>query len=281
MQVFEQPSSISQFIRAKRLESKKIGLVPTMGALHQGHMSLFELSKKQNDVTIGSIFVNPIQFTNLSDLEKYPRPLEKDLEMLEKIGCDAVFIPSAEAMYPSKPVLNINFGFMEQVMEGKFRPGHFNGVAIVVSKLFHIIDPDHAYFGQKDLQQFLIIQQMVRDLSFQIKLTPCPIVREADGLAMSSRNVRLSPEKRKVAGKLKESLDLAASMIYSQPQALIHQKVREFISKYPEFSLEYFEIADYETLAHVKDVKEHKGIALCIAAHLDGVRLIDNFLLIS
>jgi pantoate--beta-alanine ligase len=281
MHIFEQPSDIIDFIKAKRLSIKKIGLVPTMGALHEGHMSLFRFSKNDNDVTIGSIFVNPIQFNNLSDLEKYPRPLEKDLKMLENIGCDAIFIPSAETMYPSKPVLNLNFGILEHVMEGKFRPGHFNGVGIVVSKLFNIIDPDHAYFGQKDLQQFLVIQQMVKDLSFRIKLTACPIVREADGLAMSSRNIRLSNEKRKVASKLKESLDLAASLIDSQPVELIQHKVMEFIAAYPDFKLEYFEIADYETLAHVKDVKEHKGIALCIAAHLDGVRLMDNFLLIS
>jgi pantoate--beta-alanine ligase len=184
-------------------------------------------------------------------------------------------------MYPSKPVLNIHFGHMEHVMEGEFRPGHFNGVAIVVSKLFHIINPDRAYFGQKDLQQFLIIQQMVRDLSFQIKLTACPIVREADGLAMSSRNVRLSNEKRKVAGKLKAALDLAATFVFNKPVDFVKDKVVEFLSQYPDIKLEYFEIADNETLAHVKDVKAHKGIALCIAAHLDGVRLIDNLLLIS
>jgi pantoate--beta-alanine ligase len=281
MQVFEQPAGLLDFLHEHRKNSRKIGLVPTMGALHEGHLSLFERSGKENDVTVGSIFVNPIQFNNPADLEKYPKPLEKDLKMLENIGCDAVFMPSVQLMYPSRPIININFGAMEHVMEGKFRAGHFNGVAIVVAKLFHIIQPDRAYFGQKDLQQYLIIQQMVRDLSFRIELTACPIIRETDGLAMSSRNIRLSNEKRKVAGKLKASLDLAASLVFNSPLALIKEKVAQFLSQYPDISLEYFEIADNETLAEVKDVKAHKGIALCIAAHLDGVRLIDNLLLIS
>jgi pantoate--beta-alanine ligase len=281
MQIFELPLQLINFLNAQRLNSKKIGFVPTMGALHPGHMSLFELSKAENEVTVASIFVNPIQFNNLSDLDKYPKPREKDLEMLENIGCEAVFIPSTEVMYATKPVISLNFGPMEQIMEGKFRPGHFNGVGIVVAKLFNMVQPDHAYFGQKDLQQFLIIQQMVKDLSFQVKLKACPIIREPDGLAMSSRNIRLSKEKRKVACKLKESLDLAASLVLTKPVGFVKEKVVEFLSQYPDIKLEYFEIADNETLATVKNVKEHKGIALCIAAHLDNVRLIDNLLLIS
>jgi pantoate--beta-alanine ligase len=281
MTIIEDPASLSAFLKKYKAEHKKTGLVPTMGALHAGHASLFQIASAENDLTIGSIFVNPIQFNNPSDLEKYPRTLEKDLEILEKAGCDLVFTPSKELMYPGKPVINMHFGHLEQVMEAKFRPGHFNGVAIVVAKLFNMVQPDNAYFGQKDLQQFLVISQMVRDLSFQINLKACPVIREADGLAMSSRNVRLSPEKRKIAPKIKEALDLGAKLISQDPPETVKEKVRIFVEAVPDLELDYFEIADSETLGPVLNVKEHKGIALCIAAHLDGVRLIDNLLLIS
>jgi pantoate--beta-alanine ligase len=252
-----------------------------MGALHEGHASLFQISSAENELTIASIFVNPIQFNNLSDLKKYPRTLEKDMKILEKSGCDVVFTPSEDHMYPEKPVLNIKFGNLEEVMEGEFRPGHFNGVAIVVAKLFNLVQPDNAYFGQKDLQQFLIIRQMVKDLSFPINVKACPIIREADGLAMSSRNMRLSPEKRKVAPKIKEALDLGEKLIAQYPPEIIKEKVRSFVASVPELELEYFEIVDSETLMPLVSVKQHKGIALCISVHLDGVRLIDNLLLIS
>ncbi|MFL5729745.1 MAG: pantoate--beta-alanine ligase [Cytophagaceae bacterium] len=279
MTIIQDPSELASLLKNYKAKHLKSGLVPTMGALHQGHASLFEISASENDVTIGSIFVNPIQFNNASDLEKYPKTLEKDLEILEKSGCNVVFTPSRELMYPNKPLININFGPLETVMEGKYRPGHFNGVAIVVAKLFNLVQPDNAYFGQKDLQQFLIIRQMVKDLSFQIRLTACPIVRETDGLAMSSRNMRLSPEKRKTAPRIKEALDLGALLIRNESPDRVKEKVKEFVSSVPELELEYFEIADSETLLPLSHVKEHKEIALCIAAHLDGVRLIDNLLL--
>ncbi|HXA00576.1 MAG TPA: pantoate--beta-alanine ligase [Cytophagaceae bacterium] len=281
MIIIEDPSQLISLLKKHKADNKKTGLVPTMGALHQGHASLFQISATENDVTIATIFVNPIQFNNPADLEKYPRTLDKDIEIMEKAGCDMVFTPSREIMYPSVPVININFGRLEEVMEGKFRPGHFNGVAIVVAKIFNMVQPDNAYFGQKDLQQYLVIRQMVKDLSFQINIKACPVIREADGLAMSSRNMRLNIEMRKKAPKIKEALDLGAKLIAQHSPATVKEKVKEFISNVPELDLEYFEIADSETLAPVNNVKEHKGIALCIAAHLDEVRLIDNILLIS
>jgi pantoate--beta-alanine ligase len=281
MIIIEDPSNLISLLKKQKADHKKIGFVPTMGALHQGHASLFQISAAENDLTVASIFVNPIQFNNAADLEKYPRTLDKDLEILEKAGCNIVFSPSQETMYPSNPLININFGSLEKVMEGKFRPGHFNGVAIVVAKLFNMVQPDNAYFGQKDLQQYMIIKQMVKDLSFQVNIRACPIIRENDGLAMSSRNMRLSKEARQIAPKIKEALDLASGFISQLSPAEIKEKVKDFISKVPEIELEYFEIADSETLAPVINVKEHKGIALCIAAHLDRVRLIDNILLFS
>jgi pantoate--beta-alanine ligase len=281
MTIIEDPSELIFLLKKHKANHKKMGLIPTMGALHEGHASIFQISAFENDLTIASIFVNPIQFNKPEDLEKYPRTLNKDLEILEKSGCNIVFTPSQELMYLSPPLININFGKLEAVMEGKFRPGHFNGVAIVVAKLFNIVQPDNAYFGQKDLQQYLVIKQMVKDLSFQTTIKCCPIIRESDGLAMSSRNRRLSENARRIAPKIKEALDLGTKLIAELSPASVKEKVKEFIANVPELELEYFEIADSETLVPVSYVKEHKGIALCIAANLDEVRLIDNILLIS
>jgi pantoate--beta-alanine ligase len=281
MTIIEDPLKLISLLKKYKTKHKKMGLVPTMGALHEGHASLFQISAAENDITIASIFVNPIQFNNPVDLEKYPRTLDKDIEILEKAGCNVLFAPSQEVMYPSRPLIKVDFGSLEEIMEGKFRPGHFNGVAIIVAKLFNIVQPDNAYFGQKDLQQYLVIRQMVKDLSFQISIKACPIIREADGLAMSSRNMRLGTETRKIAPKIKEALDLGTKLLLQYPPTLVKEKVKDFVANVSELELEYFEIADSETLAPVNNVKEHKGIALCIAAHLDGVRLIDNILLIS
>ena len=267
------------FCSSKQKEGLSVGLIPTMGALHKGHISLIEASRKDNDISIASIFVNPIQFNNPSDLEKYPRTLERDIKMLQKAGCDAVFAPIEQEMYPSKPILKMNFGNMENVMEGAFRPGHFSGVGIVVSKLFNIIKPNHAYFGQKDLQQFLVIQQMVTDLSFPIALHACPIIREADGLAMSSRNKRLSKENRPIAAKINQSLLLAKTMLRKEGIEKTKQAVASFLAQYNELQPEYFEIADGFSLQPIQNLTAHKKIALCSAVFLDGVRLIDNLMI--
>lgn len=270
---------VRNYCFSQQKEGFSIGLVPTMGALHDGHLSLVKSSRMDNKITMASIFVNPIQFNNPTDLAKYPRTLENDLEMLQKAECQAVFIPDEKEMYRSKPVVKMSFGTLETVMEGAFRPGHFSGVGVVVSKLFNIVQPDHAYFGQKDLQQFLIIQQMVKDLSVPVKLHCCPIIREADGLAMSSRNARLTPLNRPVAARIYESLQLAASLLKKGEKVeTIKKEVKAFLSEFKELQPEYFEIADGTTLTPVSDPKKHSSIALCTAVFLDGVRLIDNLI---
>jgi pantoate--beta-alanine ligase len=279
MEIIKEPSELLKYIKRRKPEFKSIGFVPTMGALHQGHISLIECSKKENDFTICSIFVNPIQFNNAQDFILYPKNQEEDFKMLENAGCDLLFMPSADSMYTDEPRLKIDFGSLELVMEGKFRPGHFNGVAIVVAKLFNIVQPDISYFGQKDLQQYLIIKQMVKDLSFPIELRSCPVIREKDGLAMSSRNQRLTPKGRPIAAKLNESLLLAARLLENSTVESTKAKIRDFYKNMKEIKLEYFEITDSETLMPIKDVKEHKGIAICVAAYIDGVRLIDNILI--
>lgn len=279
MVLFDTPEGISKYVSEAKKAGKKVSLVPTMGALHEGHLSLFRLARKESDIVVGSIFVNPIQFNNPHDLQHYPRTEKQDLSMLESVGCDAVFLPTPETMYDEMPRLTMNFGNLELVMEGKFRPGHFNGVGIVVAKLFNITSPDKAYFGQKDLQQYLIIRQMVKDLSFPIQLTCCPTLRENDGLAMSSRNVRLSSMARPVASKLFEALQLGANSLKRYTVTESKSLVNDFMMPFRELRLEYFEIADAETLNPINDVANHKRIALCIAAHLEGVRLIDNIVI--
>ncbi len=276
MELLKSVGEVRKYCFSYQKEGLTVGLVPTMGALHEGHLSLVNTSRKENKITLASIFVNPIQFNNPSDLAKYPRTLEKDMEMLEKAGCNAVFAPSEAEMYARKPEVKMDFGDLERVMEGAFRPGHFSGVGVVVSKLFNIIQPDHAYFGQKDLQQFLVIQQMVQDLSFAVTLHCCPIIRESDGLAMSSRNVRLSAQNRPVAARIYESLRLAESMLRKEGIEKTKETVAAFLAQFPELQPEYFEIADGITLAPVTDLKAHTKIALCAAVFLDGVRLIDN-----
>lgn len=255
-----------------------VGFVPTMGALHDGHMALVRRSKGENALTVCSIFVNPTQFNNSDDLKKYPRTLEDDCRMLEKEGCDVVFAPSAEEMYPSLPNLKIDFGSLETIMEGKFRPGHFNGVGIVVAKLFNIIKPTQAYFGQKDIQQVAVIHRLINDLSFDVKLVVCETIRENDGLAMSSRNRRLSSSDRDLAPLIYRSLILGKERLIQGDTALeVKNKISEFYKEYPAFELEYYEIADFETLESISQLNPKRKTAIILAAHLGGVRLIDNY----
>lgn len=279
MKIFQKPEELSAYLKILRREGKTLGLVPTMGALHDGHLSLVNAAGKENDVTIATIFVNPLQFNNPEDLKHYPRTFEADRDKLVQSGCDILFNPEPEVIYSLKPVVKMEFGSLERVMEGQFRPGHFNGVAIVVSKLFHYVLPDVAYFGLKDLQQFRIISQMTKDLSFPIRLVGCPIIRESDGLAMSSRNMRLDQDSRKLAPKIYESLLLAKERLPLDGIELTKEKVKKFYESQPQFQLEYFEIADYETLQPASDVSGNKAIALCIAVFLGGVRLIDNMII--
>ncbi len=277
MLIFNTISETQQYLKIQQRAGKTIGFVPTMGALHAGHISLIERAKSENDLAVCSIFVNPTQFNNPEDLKKYPRTLEKDCEMLKAVGCDVVFAPSAEEMYPSLPQLKMDFGTLETVMEGKFRPGHFNGVGIVVSKLFNIVKPEKAYFGLKDLQQVAVIRRMVQDLSFDLEIIPCPTLRETDGLAMSSRNTRLSPEARALAPQIYKALNLAKEKL--QAGASVSEMkvaVDDHFAMYPDFEVEYFEAADFDTLLPIEAKITDGKTALCVAAFLGGVRLIDN-----
>jgi pantoate--beta-alanine ligase len=261
----------------KGCSGRTIGFVPTMGALHEGHLSLIHASRNETSITVCSIFVNPAQFNNPSDLQKYPRTLEKDIQMLENAGCDVLFCPEADEIYTSQHIVQFDFGQLDKVMEGQFRPGHFSGVALVVSKLLHIVEPTVAYFGQKDWQQFAIIRQLVKDLSFNVILKNVPIIRESDGLAMSSRNMRLTIDQRKRASILFVTLNESSDLLRKGNSI---SQVKDFVKKRlvssPDIRLEYFEVADSENLKLLNNVEESVSPILCIAAFVGDVRLIDN-----
>ncbi|WP_128547590.1 pantoate--beta-alanine ligase [Larkinella soli] len=277
MHVSETVADIRQILDSHRKAGRAVGFVPTMGALHAGHLSLIEACRSANDLTVCSIFVNPTQFNNPDDLARYPRTLEEDLRMLDEAGCDLVFAPSVDEMYPTAPVLKLNFGELETVMEGAFRPGHFNGVGIVVSKLFHIVQPDRAYFGQKDLQQVAVVRRLIRDLGFPLELVRVPTLREADGLAMSSRNRNLSAEDRALAPQLHQALLIAREMLRSEDTVeAAKAAVTGHLHRFPAFRPDYFEVANAETLQPVGQTQAPGMTALCIAAFLGPVRLIDN-----
>lgn len=280
MQIFKEIGPLKAFLVEKRTQGKTIGFVATMGALHEGHLELIRNSQNDNSVTVCSIFVNPSQFNNPADLQKYPRTLESDIQKLKKVGCDVLFCPEAEVMYENQSLLKFDFGHLDKVMEGEFRPGHFSGVALVVSKLFNIVEPDVAYFGQKDWQQFAIIQQLTRELKFNLKLKSIPTFREGDGLAMSSRNARLTPELRKKASVIYRALKLAVDQLKSgtsvQPVKMDFKKT---IEADPEFKVEYVEVADSENLKPINNVTESARPIICIAVFAGEVRLIDNMLL--
>lgn len=255
------------------------GFVPTMGALHEGHLELVRRARRENDLVSCSIFVNPIQFNNPEDLEKYPRTLEEDLQMLRETGCDLVFVPSVEEMYPEPATEKYDFGDLERVMEGRYRPGHFNGVAVVVKKLFDIMQPHKSYFGEKDFQQLRIIQTLVAMENLPVSIVPCPTVREPDGLAMSSRNRRLSPEERAIAPLiyrvLSESQQQAGRTPVSELKAWAVQQLAG-----SGFVVDYFEIADAATLQPAGEWGAVSGIRAFTACFLGNVRLIDNMELI-
>ncbi|WP_425636797.1 pantoate--beta-alanine ligase [Algoriphagus yeomjeoni] len=256
---------------------KTIGLVPTMGALHEGHLDLVRKAKTETDIVVVSIFVNPTQFNNQEDYDNYPTTINEDLDKLRKENVDFVFLPKTETIYPEKPELSINFGELETVLEGAFRPGHFNGVGIVVSKLFNIIKPNQAFFGQKDLQQTAIIKRLVNDLSINIKLEIVPTRREVDGLAMSSRNVRLNQEERNQALILINSLTKAKKeLLEGMPWFEVHNQIKCDFEEMPLASLEYFELIHPEYFTTFKDFDASQKSSICVAAYLGKIRLIDN-----
>ncbi|MFB6317696.1 pantoate--beta-alanine ligase [Saccharicrinis sp. FJH54] len=257
---------------------KSVGFVPTMGALHKGHLSLVECSLNDCGFTVVSIFVNPTQFNNPEDLKKYPRTLENDLKLLEPLGVDLVFNPEAEEMYPEPDTRNFNFGPLESVMEGAHRPGHFNGVAQIVSKLFDAVQPDKAYFGEKDFQQLTIIKAMVREYNYKVEIVPCAIMREDDGLAMSSRNVRLTAEQRNSAVRISQALFKSRQLARTTDIDSVKKWVVDYINDDPELEVEYFEISDVNNLQPVASWHGHEQLIGCVAVFAGKIRLIDNII---
>jgi len=277
MLIFNTITETKAFLKSEKEKGKHIGFVPTMGALHEGHLELMRRAKKENEVLAVSVFVNPIQFNNPEDLKKYPRDLDKDRKLLEKVGCDVLFAPDVEEMYPEGEVTEqFDFGKLETVMEGTFRTGHFNGVAVVVRRLFNIIEPHKAYFGEKDFQQLAIIQKLVEMEKMPLAIVPCPIVREDDGLAMSSRNQRLTAEERAIAPFIYQTLQQAVSLDKNKTPEQVKRWVHEKFIEQPRFRLEYFEIADDKELQPVKQWDNSIGTVGFVAAFLGNVRLIDN-----
>lgn len=256
-----------------------VGFVPTMGALHSGHLSLVKQATAENKMVVVSIFVNPTQFNDKTDLERYPRTLEKDIQLLEPTGCHIVFAPGVNEIYPEPDTRKFDFGALETVMEGKHRPGHFNGVAQVVSKLFEMVQPTRAYFGLKDFQQLAIIKNMVKQLQLDVEIVPCPIIREKSGLAMSSRNELLSSEERKNAALISETLFKAKELSGQKSVNELTRWVIDTINKNPFLDVEYFEIVDDTHLQRVKSWEEKNTKVGCVAVFCGKVRLIDNIIL--
>ena len=260
----------------QRQAGKKIGLVPTMGALHEGHASLVRRAVAENEIVVVSDFVNPTQFNDKNDLMKYPRTLDADCELLEKEGADYVFAPSVEEIYPEPDTRQFSYAPLDTVMEGKFRPGHFNGVCQIVSKLFMIVEPDKAYFGEKDFQQLAIIREMVKQMNFPLEIVGCPIVREADGLALSSRNARLSVEERGFALNISKTLFKSQDFSASHSVAETQKFVEDSIAASEGLRLEYFEIVDGLTLQRIQNWEDTDYAVGCITVFCGEVRLIDN-----
>lgn len=257
-------------------KGKRIGFVPTMGALHAGHLSLVNRCVSENDICVVSVFVNPTQFNNPNDLLTYPRTLENDCRLLESSGCNYVFAPTVEEMYPEPDTRVFDFGKVSQVMEGARRPGHFNGVAQIVSKLFYAVEPDVAYFGEKDFQQIAVIRAMVKQLDIPVEIVDCPIQREVDGLALSSRNTRLTPEQRQKAPVIARTLKESITFVPEKSVREVLDYVVSTINAVPEMEVEYFEIVDGNTLESIENWSDTSYPVGCITVYCGEVRLIDN-----
>ncbi len=274
MRIVERKSDLNKYISQAKAEGKSIGFVPTMGALHAGHITLITEAVGQCDIVVASIFVNPIQFNNPDDLKKYPRTFESDRKMLDEAGCDIVFYPSVEEMYPDEVVEKFDFGNLETVMEGATRPGHFNGVAVVVKRLFDLVQPDIAFFGKKDFQQLAIIRALVKQMKSTIHIVGLDTVRESDGLAMSSRNKRLSEQERKTAVDLSKVLNfIKQHKNTSDPTPLEAEAIHLLKAN---FKVEYIQIVDGNTLQSINNWNQTNYPVVCAAAFLGDVRLIDN-----
>ena len=276
MKVIHTIEDLQAGLSVLKAQGKKVGLVPTMGALHAGHASLVKRSVNENDVTVVSVFVNPTQFNDRNDLVKYPRTLEADCKLLEDCGATLVFAPSVEEMYPEPDTRQFGYAPLDTVMEGAFRPGHFNGVCQIVSKLFDAVKPHRAYFGEKDFQQLAIIREMVRQMKFDLEIVGCPIVREEDGLALSSRNARLSSDERENALNISRTLFKSRTFAATHSVSETQKMVEDAIAAAPGLRLEYFEIVDGNTLQKIGDWNETSYAVGCITVFCGEVRLIDN-----
>ena len=276
MKIYKTTKGLENALQKLRAESKSIGLVPTMGALHAGHLSLVKRCVEENDVCVVSVFVNPTQFNNQTDLEKYPRTLEADAALLAGAKCTIMFAPSVKQIYPKPDTRVFDFGQLDKVMEGVHRPGHFNGVGQVVSRLFDIVKPGKAYCGEKDYQQLAIIRKMVKDYKYPIEIVGCPIVREKDGMALSSRNMRLSKDERKRAVRISQTLFKSVEMAATKSLEEVKQWVIDEINKDSILNVEYYEIVNSETMQSVKSWKDADKITGCITVYCGEVRLIDN-----
>lgn len=280
MLIFHKVTDIEKHVFELREQKKTIGFVPTMGALHAGHVSIIKQSKSENDITISSIFINPTQFNNAEDFAKYPSTIGKDIEQLELAYCDILFLPDKTEVYPNGVdyVLNFDIGYLDTVLEGDFRPGHFKGVVQVVKRLLDITKPNNLYLGQKDLQQFLIVKKMIKDLCISTNIKMALTLREENGLAMSSRNARLSETEKNNGAIIYETLKNAASNIPNKSFMDIKEESIATLAKLPNSNIEYFEIVNAENLNIISKKDEASNYAICTAIWLNGVRLIDNIL---
>ena len=282
MEIFTTKIALDTYLAAYRLSNRRIGFVATMGALHEGHLALIKEAIKDTDLTVCSIFVNPTQFNDPADLAKYPRPIEKDIALLQSAKCDALFLPTVEEMYPEeREKWELDLGNLDKIWEGAKRPGHYQGVTQIVKKLFDAVRPTTAFFGQKDFQQCMVVQHMVDQLGLSVQLKIVETVRDPDGLAMSSRNVRLSPEGRENALALSQALFMVKKK-FKEGEALLDLKKKavDFLQQSPGVELEYFAICSTDTLTEVEilEINDNSLVAI-LAAWVDGVRLIDNVLL--
>lgn len=278
MLVIHKISKIEQLIAEQRQIGKTIGFVPTMGALHQGHISLIELSKQQTTFTVCSIFVNPTQFNNNADLTHYPRTPEADIKLLEAAGCDVLYMPEVSDVYPENDTRKFDFGYLDNILEGATRPGHFNGVGQVVSILLEGVKPDKAYFGSKDYQQVMVVKSLVKQLNLHVDIIPCPILREPDGLAMSSRNVRLNEQERLEAAAIPEMMKLGNQILKLYGIAETKKYIISVVATIPNMKLDYYEVCDAETLEAISEIKPNQKAISLIAVFVGNIRLIDNWM---
>lgn len=281
MIIFYTIDKVKTLITSKKQQGKSIGFVPTMGALHNGHISLLNEAKQQTDYTVCSIFVNPTQFNNASDLTLYPKTPEKDIKLLEEAGCDMLYLPDVKDVYPEKDTRIFTFGLLDTLLEAAHRPGHFNGVAQVVSILLNGIQPSKAFFGSKDYQQVMVVKSLVEQLKLPVQIIECPIIREKDGLAMSSRNVRLSTEEREVASIIPKLMLLAREIAINKGVREAKAYIIKEVSKQPSMKLEYYEICDAVTLEPFEVISSHKRSIALIALFVGNVRLIDNLAIVE